>query len=55
LTVAVTPSSLLSLRSIRLAQDAQVMPPIESSTAPPAACGLSSVTEDITFSFRRAG
>jgi hypothetical protein len=32
LTDAVTPSSLLSLRSIRFAQDAQVMPVIGSST-----------------------
>jgi hypothetical protein len=31
LTVALTPSSLFSLRSIRLAQEAQVMPWIGSS------------------------
>jgi hypothetical protein len=32
LTDAVTPSSLLSLRSMRLAHEAQVMPVIGSST-----------------------
>jgi hypothetical protein len=32
LTVAVTPSSLFSLRSIRFAHDAHVMPSIDSST-----------------------
>ena len=40
ITLAVTPSSLLSLRSIRFAHDAQVMPVIGSSTvliAPPPA------------------
>jgi hypothetical protein len=33
LTVAVTPSSLFSFFSIRAAHEAQVIPPIDSSTA----------------------
>ena len=44
LTVALTPSSRLSFFSIRAAHDAQVIPPIASSTArtapPGAAAGL---------------
>jgi hypothetical protein len=32
LTLALTPSSRLSLRSMRAAQDAQVIPPMVSST-----------------------
>ena len=48
LTVAVTPSSLLSFFSTRAAHEAQVIPPMVSSTArtapPGAAAGLAPVT-----------
>ena len=44
LTVALTPSSLFSFFSIRAAHDAQVIPPIASSTAPiPGGLGLVAV------------
>ncbi len=47
LTVALTPSSLLSFFSTRAAHEAQVIPPIASSparTAPPGAAGLTPAT-----------
>jgi hypothetical protein len=40
LTVAVTPSSLFSFFSTRAAHDAQVIPPIDSSTACCDAAGM---------------
>jgi hypothetical protein len=55
LTVAVTPSSPLSRFSIRAAQEAQVMPPISSSTIPVAAGSLDPVVFDVMTVPRSGG